>query len=84
MSSWKSVKPVAPSAKSRNISRALTAILKNGKYSSILAKVNANINLNISPGLQGDLREGMDACFNLTVKLGGHKPHDWVARAALS
>ncbi len=39
-------------------------ILTSGKYSSMAAEVNANINLQISPGPQGDLREGMDAYFN--------------------
>jgi len=39
-------------------------ILTSGKYPSISAEVNANINLQISPGPQGDLREGMDAYFN--------------------
>jgi alpha-L-fucosidase 2 len=36
----------------------------SGKYPSMVAEVNANINLQISPGPQGDLREGMDAYFN--------------------
>jgi alpha-L-fucosidase 2 len=39
-------------------------ILTSGKYPSMSAEVNANINLQISPGPQGDLREGMDAYFN--------------------
>jgi alpha-L-fucosidase 2 len=39
-------------------------ILTSGKYCSMVAEVNANINLQISPGPQGDLREGMDAYFN--------------------
>lgn len=39
-------------------------ILTSGKYPSIAAEVNGNINLQISPGPQGDLREGMDAYFN--------------------
>ncbi|HTX19986.1 MAG TPA: glycoside hydrolase N-terminal domain-containing protein [Bacteroidota bacterium] len=39
-------------------------ILTSGKYPSMVAEVNANINLQISPGPQGDLREGMDAYFN--------------------
>ena len=39
-------------------------ILTSGKYPSMAAEVNANINLQISPGVQGDLREGMDAYFN--------------------
>ena len=39
-------------------------ILTSGKYPSMAAEVNANINLQISPGPQGDMREGMDAYFN--------------------
>jgi alpha-L-fucosidase 2 len=39
-------------------------ISTSGKYPSMAAEVNANINLQISPGPQGDLREGMDAYFN--------------------
>jgi alpha-L-fucosidase 2 len=39
-------------------------ILTSGKYCSMAAEVNANINLQIAPGVQGDLREGMDAYFN--------------------
>lgn len=39
-------------------------ILTSGKYCSMAAETNANINLQISPGVQGDLREGMDAYFN--------------------
>jgi alpha-L-fucosidase 2 len=39
-------------------------ILTSGKYPSMAAEVNANINLQISPGPQGDLREGMAAYFN--------------------
>jgi alpha-L-fucosidase 2 len=39
-------------------------ILTSGKYPSISAEVNANINLQIAPGPQGDLREGMDAYFS--------------------
>jgi len=39
-------------------------MLTSGKYPSMSAEVNANINLQISPGPQGDLREGMDAYFN--------------------
>lgn len=38
-------------------------ILTSGKYCSMAAETNANINLQISPGVQGDLREGMDAYF---------------------
>jgi alpha-L-fucosidase 2 len=36
----------------------------SGKYPTMVAEVNANINLQIAPGVQGDLREGMDAYFN--------------------
>ncbi len=39
-------------------------ILTSGKYCSMSAEVNANINLQIAPGVQGDHREGMDAYFN--------------------
>ncbi len=39
-------------------------MLTSGKYPSMSAEVNANINLQISPGPQGDLREGMNAYFN--------------------
>jgi alpha-L-fucosidase 2 len=39
-------------------------ILTSGKYCSMSAEVNANINLQISPGPQGDHREGMEAYFN--------------------
>jgi hypothetical protein len=39
-------------------------IYTSGKYCSMAAEVNANINLQIAPGPQGDLREGMDAYFN--------------------
>ena len=39
-------------------------IYTSGRYPSMVAEVNANINLQISPGPQGDLREGMDAYFN--------------------
>jgi alpha-L-fucosidase 2 len=39
-------------------------LLTSGKYPSMSAEVNANINLQVSPGPQGDLREGMDAYFN--------------------
>ncbi|HEX7572017.1 MAG TPA: glycoside hydrolase N-terminal domain-containing protein [Bacteroidota bacterium] len=39
-------------------------ILTSGKYPSMAAEVNANINLQISPGPQGDLHEGMNAYFN--------------------
>jgi hypothetical protein len=36
----------------------------SGKYCSMAAEVNANINLQIAPGVQADLREGMEAYFN--------------------
>jgi alpha-L-fucosidase 2 len=39
-------------------------ILTSGKYPSMVAEVNANINLQIAPGPQGDLGEGMGAYFN--------------------
>jgi hypothetical protein len=39
-------------------------ILTSGKYCSMSAETNANINLQIAPGVQGDHREGMDAYFN--------------------
>lgn len=39
-------------------------ILASGKYPSMLAETNANINMQIALGPQGDLREGMDAYFN--------------------
>ncbi|MGE5326700.1 MAG: glycosyl hydrolase family 95 catalytic domain-containing protein [Deltaproteobacteria bacterium] len=39
-------------------------ILTSGKYCSMAAETNANINLQISPGVLGDLREGMEAYFN--------------------
>jgi len=39
-------------------------ICTSGKYCSMAAEVNANINLQIAPGPQGDLREGMNAYFN--------------------
>jgi hypothetical protein len=39
-------------------------IYTSGKYPTMVAEVNANINLQIAPGPQGDLREGMDAYFN--------------------
>jgi alpha-L-fucosidase 2 len=39
-------------------------ILTSGKYPSMSAEVNANINLQIAPGVQGDFREGMEAYFN--------------------
>jgi alpha-L-fucosidase 2 len=39
-------------------------ILTSGKYCSMAAETNANINLQIAPGAQGDLREGMEAYFN--------------------
>jgi hypothetical protein len=39
-------------------------ILASGKYPTMQAETNANINLQSAPGPQGDLREGMDAYFN--------------------
>ena len=39
-------------------------ILTSGKYCSMQAETNANINLQIAPGVQGDHREGMEAYFN--------------------
>ncbi len=39
-------------------------IATSGKYPTMVAEVNANINLQIAPGPQGDLREGMNAYFN--------------------
>jgi len=39
-------------------------ILTSGKYCSMSAETNANINLQIAPGVQGDHKEGMDAYFN--------------------
>ena len=39
-------------------------ILTSGKYCTMSAEINANINLQIAPGPQGDHREGMDAYFN--------------------
>lgn len=39
-------------------------ILTSGKYCSMQAETNANINLQIAPGVLGDHREGMDAYFN--------------------
>jgi alpha-L-fucosidase 2 len=39
-------------------------ILASGKYCSMQAETNANINLQIAPGVQGDHREGMQAYFN--------------------
>ena len=39
-------------------------ILTSGKYCSMSAETNANINLQIAPGPQGDHREGMEAYFN--------------------
>ena len=36
----------------------------SGKYPSMAAETNANINLQIAPGVQADLREGMNAYFN--------------------
>ena len=39
-------------------------ILTSGKYCSMSAETNANINLQIAPGVQGVHREGMEAYFN--------------------
>lgn len=39
-------------------------ILTSGKYPTMSAEVNANINLQIAPGPQGDHREGMNAYFD--------------------
>jgi len=39
-------------------------ILTSGKYCSMSAETNANINLQIAPGVQADHREGMQAYFN--------------------
>jgi alpha-L-fucosidase 2 len=39
-------------------------IYTSGKYPTMVAEVNANINLQIAPGVQGDLREGMNAYFD--------------------
>ena len=39
-------------------------IYTSGKYPSMVAEVNVNINLQIAPGPQGDLREGMKAYFD--------------------
>lgn len=39
-------------------------IYTSGTYCSMVAETNANINLQISPGPQADLREGMNAYFN--------------------
>jgi hypothetical protein len=39
-------------------------IYTSGKYPSMMAETNANINLQIAPGPQGDLREGMNAYFD--------------------
>lgn len=39
-------------------------ILTSGKYCSMQAETNANINLQIAPGVLGDHREGMEAYFN--------------------
>jgi hypothetical protein len=36
----------------------------SGKYPTMLAETNANINLQIAHGVQADLHEGMDAYFN--------------------
>ncbi len=39
-------------------------MLTGGQYPSMSAEVNANIDLEISPGPQGDRQEGMEACFS--------------------
>ena len=39
-------------------------ILTSGKYPTMSYETNANINLQIAPGVQGDHREGMEAYFN--------------------
>jgi alpha-L-fucosidase 2 len=39
-------------------------IYASGKYPTMIAEVNANINLQLAPGPQGDLREGMNAYFD--------------------
>ena len=39
-------------------------ILTSGKFCTMSAEVNANINLQIAPGVLGDHREGMNAYFN--------------------
>jgi alpha-L-fucosidase 2 len=39
-------------------------ILTSGKYCSMQAETNANINLQIAPGVLGDHREGIEAYFN--------------------
>ena len=39
-------------------------ILTSGKYCSMSAETNANINLQLAPGVLGDHKEGMDAYFN--------------------
>jgi alpha-L-fucosidase 2 len=39
-------------------------ILTSGKYCSMSAEINANINLQLAPMALGDHREGEEACFN--------------------
>jgi hypothetical protein len=39
-------------------------VYTSGKYPTMVAEVNININLQIAPGPQGDLREGMNAYFD--------------------
>jgi alpha-L-fucosidase 2 len=39
-------------------------ILNSGKYCSMSAEINANINLQLAPMALGDHREGEEACFN--------------------
>jgi alpha-L-fucosidase 2 len=46
-------------------------ILNSGKYPSRRAEVNANINLQLAPGILGDHREGMNAYFNWMESLAG-------------
>lgn len=44
-------------------------ILTSGKYCTMSAETNANINLQIAPGVPGDHREGMDAYFHWMASL---------------
>ena len=44
-------------------------ILSSGKYLTVSALTNININLQTAPGVQGDHREGMDAYFAWTESL---------------
>jgi alpha-L-fucosidase 2 len=52
-------------------------IYTSGKYCSMVAETNANINLQISPGPQADLREGMNAYFSWMESLA----HDFRVNA---